>query len=203
MTRQEVEFLGIKVGFEVPSTVEEYDKAAGRQNAALDDAITYTIYHGVGGEFRDKFCEAVEAETQIAWPVDAAATERQPKRKDGTVANVHISPGKYFPAVCKQLGVQPTHFQDLANRIASSIKFDPSEGSRGGRVGKEFIAAAEAVVARGDEVIDATVSKLEGLNPGLTVARDEAGKVNAEALARAIKVNADRKAKEAMAEISV
>lgn len=199
MKKEKYNFLGLDVEKEVPSTNEEFDKAAGEINAAAIEAVDKYMYHVWGGKFREAFCQAVEKETGIAWPVNEDAMKTATPKKDGSVSDIHISHGAYFKLVLAQTGREAKTFQSLADDVASKLAFDPSASSGGGRIAKEFITAAEGVLAKDASVVANVVAKLNALNPGINLGE----KPETEELARAIKVNAERKKKEALADIGV
>src|SRR5437660_12881398 len=53
----ETNSLGYKLKFNGPSTVEEYDQAAGRVGACLEDAIDNTIYRSTLPEWQGSFAK--------------------------------------------------------------------------------------------------------------------------------------------------
>lgn len=199
MKTEQYTFLGLKINKDVPTTNEEYDKAAGELNSAAVEAVDKYMYHNWGGKFREAFCSAVEKETGIAWPLDEAAMKSATPKKDGTVSDVHIAHGAYFKIVLAQTGKKAEEFADLATSVAEKIPFDPSAASTGGRIAKEFTSAAEQVIEKGPDAVSTVVGTLNRLNPGLNLGENP----TAEELARAIKANAERKKREAAAELGL
>lgn len=196
--------MGLVVNVEVPDSVEEYNQLAGRNDACLEDAIQYNLFHSFNSEFRNKFAEAVEKETGIARNLNEAAMAKSPERKDGKEkTKIYENPGSYIARVLAEKGVEASAFQDVGDRIARSIKFDPSEGTRSGsgKVGKEYLAAAETIINAGPDKLEGAIEKLESLNTGLTIERNSEGGVDVDTLARAIKINADRKQRETVNEL--
>lgn len=200
--------LGFNLSVTVPDSVEDFDKAAGKPGAALGEAIKNVIYRGWNAEFRRAFLERMEKDSEIPWPVDQKKTDAQPDRKDGKPKTpVHIPEGDYFDLL-KAKGYTQDQMAPIAVEVAAGIAFDPAaaEGG-GGRIGKEYLTAAEDVIKSGVERVTRVKSKLEQSNPGLTVDLDPAtadvkNEEHVKALARAIKTNADRKAREALAELN-
>lgn len=199
MKTEEYNFLGLKVNKEVPTTNEEFDKAANELNAACASAVDHYMYHVWGGKFREEFCAAVEKSTEIPWPTDDDAMKTATPKKDGTVTPIHISHGQYFKLVLAKTGKKPEDFAEIANEVAARVAFDPSASSSGGRIAKEYISAAEGVIAKGPDAVAQVVATLNRLNPGVSLG--DAPTVDE--LARAIKSNADRKKAEAAAELGL
>lgn len=197
-------FLGITVNVSVPETAEEYDQLAGEVNACVQDANQQILMHSWGGKFRDKFAEALEKATEIEWPVNAEATAKAPKKKDGTVTPVHITPADYLKLVCGQLDKKPSDFQAIADEVAAKIAFDPSESERGaGRVSKTNTAAAEKLLEDPNRAL-AAVEKLQNENPGLSIeVNPETGLPTAIELAKALAIHKARIEKESLANLGL
>lgn len=197
--------MGLDIKLQVPESNEEFDKLAGRANAANDDAVKYNVLHGWNTTFRSKFVEAVEKETGVKRIVDTTATEKQPKKKDGTQTPVYEKDLLYFKRVCAETNREVVTFATLGQTVADSIPLDLSESTGGGRIGKEYKASADDLLAKvtaGTASIERVIGNLERLNPGLKVELNADGVPDSDELARAIKVNADRKKKEALDELS-
>lgn len=194
MQRIEVNTSGFKLTREVPSSIEEYNTLAKRENAVLDDAIANTLYRGVFAEFRAMFVEAVAEETGIA--VINHGTEDEPQWE---------SDGKYIKRVIAALGISKdefvSRFQSKAQSLMDSIAFDPSERERksdGPKVGKRDKALAEEILAKyTPEQVNAVAAKLSSiLNRTVgtdvdSLARALADKRRAEAAALEAKTKAE------------
>lgn len=198
--------LGFELSVTVPDSVEDFDKLAGKPGAALTEAINNVIYRGWNNDFRATFLERVEKETKVAWPVDQKKTDAQPERKDKKPKTPILIPeGDYLDLVIAA-GYTREQLLPIAVEVAAEITFDPkSEGRGTGKVGKQFLEAAEQVLSKDDAHVAKVVGNLERLNPGLKVALDDEkveGRPSKETLAKAIKVNEDRKRADNMAELA-
>lgn len=182
----------------VPDTTEAFDKLAGKPNAALNEAISNVLYRSWNAEFRQTFLERMEKESQIAWPVDQAKTDAQDAPKDANKSKptIYIPQGDYFKLL-KAKGFTVEQMNPIAQDVASKIEFDPSASARGGgKIGKEFLAAADDMLADANRDKLATrLGKLESLNNIKIALDDEKDKTlpSRDTLARAIKTNTDRK----------
>lgn len=198
--------MGLEVTLKVPDSNEEFDKLAGRTNAANEDAVKYNVLHGWNTEFRSAFVEAVEKDTKVAILVDQAKTDKAPKKKDGSVTNVMENDLVYFRRVLAETQRTAISFQPLAQQVADSIPLQLSETARAGRIGKEYTSAAEELVSKaaaGTVDLSKVVANLERLNPGLTIEIDpETSQPTVEGLAKGIKANSDRKRAEDMQELA-
>jgi hypothetical protein len=197
--------MGFDLNIEVPSSVEEYDKLAGRVGACLDDANQYNLFHSWNGEFRPKFVEAFEKQTGIKRQLNQEAIDKAPARKDGTKPEIFEQEAKYFKRALAELGEDISKYQSLAEAVARQVKFDPSEGTRsGGKVGKEYMSAAQQVFDAEESspgAIEKVVTRLQELN-NITIEIDfETIQPTLESLARAIKINEDRKRKQSVNEL--
>lgn len=195
--------LGIQTTIQVPESADEYDKKAGRVGACVEDATQYNILHSYNTKLRSEFLDALEKETGVKRNVDQARTDAQPAKKDGTKTPVYEKESLYFKRVCSETGKTAAEFKDLAQKTADALPFDNTESTGGGgRIGKEYKTAAADLIAKGAETLAKVIANLERLNPGLTVELDDDGQPTEESLAKAIKVNADRKRAAEMAELA-
>lgn len=197
--------LGFKLSVSVPSDTEEFDKLAGKPGAALDEANNNVLYRGWNAEFRQTFLEKMETETKVPWPVDKKKTEAGKARADGTKSEVLVSHGDYFDLLVAK-GFTVEQMTPIAVEVAKEIAFDPAASPRsGGKIGKEFLTAADQMLLpEFRDKLAGRIAKLESLNPGLKIALDDKGDEakgvapdatlpSRDTLAKAIKVNADRK----------
>lgn len=61
MKNIDIKTLGLSATItDVPTTVEEFDQAAGRQGACLDYAVQHVLFHSVYETVRSTICEMVE-----------------------------------------------------------------------------------------------------------------------------------------------
>jgi hypothetical protein len=121
MREATVSSLGLEPKVQVPSTVDEYNALdKGRANACLEDAISHNLYHVWLSDWRAEFLKAVLEETKVPWLTQTV------KRGDKEVTEVTETEKEYFNRVLLKLGKVPSAFEALAQRVAKTIKFDPS-----------------------------------------------------------------------------
>ena len=150
MKTREYKSLGLKVAFQVPENVQEFDTNAKKDGACLDEAINNVIYRGSLAEFRDTFLHGRKAEpaadgkpaiSEIKGVEGITGIERltepvkgkdgKPVVKDGEpVTKYSESEGDYFERVLAQTNKKAEDFQSLADEVASSIAFDASASER-------------------------------------------------------------------------
>lgn len=196
--------LGIDITISVPETIDEFNALdTTRPNAALDESINNVIYRDTLADFRDIFSAAVAKETTIARKQEqkkdskgVLVTEKvKVKNEDGTESETEQpvmvdteTDAKYFSRVCSELGVEPTAFQTLAEKIAADLKFNPQATERAtkqpSKVAEVYLKAARDIIAKG--VQQAVALKLAEL-VGAAVEPTE------ESLGRAIQLNEARK----------
>lgn len=136
--------LGIDVPFQVPETVEEFDRNAKKAGACLGEAINNVIYRGSLAEFRDLFLhgrdakDGVEAFKGLETLTSIERTTEPVLDKDGKPRTSDGKPlmkyseteADYFKRVCALQGKKPEDYQTLANETAALISFDASAKER-------------------------------------------------------------------------
>ena len=126
--------MGLNVPISVPSTIEENEQlAAPRVNATLEDAVDTNVYRGTLADFRDGFCAAVETATSIKRNTEVAKNAKGEVRKDEDGAEIEVykeTEQDYFRRVCIKTSRSVESFQDIANSVAASLKYDPSVKER-------------------------------------------------------------------------
>lgn len=203
------ETLGFKLNIQVPDSVEEFDRLAGKQGAALDEANKNVIYRGWNADFRKKLIEQLEktygAGTETNIP--RAVIGKGPKReKDGVEPDIFETEKKYVDRLIAG-GISLATMQPTAESIGAAIAFDPSAAERSTKIGKEYLELADGVIAKGPQAVDTAVTKLLGLNPTFgdveryaegdeNVKPEQVGQVTRESLASLIRANTMRKASE-------
>jgi hypothetical protein len=215
----------------VPESVAEFDGNAKREGACLDEATNNILYRSTFPDIRSAFLDALERETQLK-----RTTKAGPAKKDGTPgAEVYDeSESKYFARVCAlyqpegaaEPGVEPKHFQYLADKLSNGtlpvlkedgtqllddagqpvfykIAFDASATERSGekKIAKVYLDAAGSIIKMGAEAVAKATAKLKSLNPEVSIDFNEDGTVVVESLALAVKANEDRKRAESVADL--
>lgn len=118
--------LGLDVTIGVTTSVSDFDKLAGKDGEALDQAVKNIVYRGPLATFRDELCAEVEklkgVKRKAEYELNDDGTE---KLVDGekVFAGWAESEAKYIKRVA---GDNPKQFQDIANNIAKYLTFDPS-----------------------------------------------------------------------------
>jgi len=207
---QSVKTLGYEISVLVPSTVEQYDKLAGRSGSCLESAVMNVIYRSVLAEFRDTFTEKLAAATGIERRTVDTGKKRKVKTEnaDGSITETEEailvwddtdSEAQFTKRVIATLmsrngtSEEETYasFQELASSVAAGILFNPAErvaASAGPKkIAKQYLDAATAIIAKG--AAEAVAAKLSAL-----LNRAVASDLNS--LAAAISDDQRRKAKE-------
>lgn len=204
MKAQLNETLGFKLNLQVPESVDEFDRLAGKSGACLDEATLNVIYRGWNAEFRRTF---VDQMAKLHPDIRRAVVGKGPKtKKNPEGADVFESEAKYVERLIAG-GVTRDEMFPIAVDVAGKIAFDPKAAERSTKVGKEYLELADGVIAKGDEAINRAVEKLLSLNPTFgDVERYEegdeipqgaaAGQVTRESLGSLIRANTLRKAQE-------
>lgn len=183
--------VGYDLVFNGPSTAEEYDKAAGRVNASVEDAVSNTIYRATLPKWQKAFVEVLEKVTGITRVVDAVATAKAVARsKDGKAENVLEKVTKYIERASSIYAGDDkdklAELAKLAQETADSIPVDPSASIRQGGINKGWLAKAEDILGRDEDAQEATIAKLLGVVPDYVLDRDDDGKAEKNSLARLV-----------------
>lgn len=125
--------MGQVLPVEVPSTAEEFDQLAGRTGACVDEASKNVIYRSWNHDFREAFCEALEAET--GEPRKSHEEGEGDKKK--VVYDEKEAP--YYNRLIADKHITEEAAQSIANTVAAGIKFDPTPAKRGGKAPKELV----------------------------------------------------------------
>ena len=198
--------MGMNVPFEVPSTIEEFAEACGvapEQAAAivLKYAVDEGMFRTVLPNFRPPFFEALSEETGVERRVIGHAK----KTVDGEVTEVPIyeKDGSYMKHVLSETDKEASAFEPLAASISADTPFDLRAKPRSGKPGKEYLERANGLLAAvnaGRGSWEAVINKLTSLN-NVTIETGENGNPEPESLARALKVDSDRRSKEQVTDL--
>lgn len=122
--------LGFNVSIQVPETVEEYDKLAGAEGAALKDATTNTVYRSVLNVFRSATVDAIEKKTgkerKRTYKLNEAG-EQVLDDEQNPIVETEESEAKYIARV---LGDDVSAYQSTADEVAATLVFDPKVKER-------------------------------------------------------------------------
>lgn len=188
---------GYKLAFTGQDSVEEYDEAAGRVGAALEDAVNNTIYRSTLPEWQATFGKVLEEKTGIPREIDAEATARV-KAKAKNPNDTRDVPERfrtYNQRVRKQYagaegeetgnGEKLAELQKWAQEVADGIRVDPSP-ARISAISKGDIIKAEDVLDHDVEYIEQKVQKFLAAVPDFELVRDDDNRPEKQSLARLI-----------------
>lgn len=174
---------GIK--YKQPKDIETYDLLAKRSGAALAAANKQQLFHGSYGDIRAAVtAKLVDAgyrkpklfigKTEVVEIFEGEGKDRKLKgyenvsgsHKEFKVdADVKVEPDKaYFDNICAENDLEPASFKDLIQEAANENGFDPSRKERTSgprKIAKTYLAAAEQIIAAGDEAVLAVAAQLE------------------------------------------
>lgn len=134
--------LGFTLLLQAFATAEEFDQAGGRVGLCVEEANRNLIYRSWNPEFRDTFCEELEKLSKIN------RKTKVEKKADGTDKIViDEKEVAYVNRVRLESDLTEEDLQELAERVASGIKLDPSPSTRSKKAPKEIVAAAETIMS--------------------------------------------------------
>lgn len=133
--------LGLSVSVEVPENSEEFDKLAGRPGACVDEANRNVLYRGWNHEFRATLCEELAKETGVERKTKTVGEGDNAKEVPAETEKV------YYNRLIAEGHIDTEKAQEIATRIAPSIKFDPAPAQRSKKAPKEIEAAATNILA--------------------------------------------------------
>lgn len=169
MKSQLVKTLGYQISVSVPDSVQEFDRLAKAEGVCLEQANRNVIYRSVLAEFRSLFTEALESLTKISRKTKDTGKTRKVKTEaaDGSVTETEEAivvwaetESEYEDRVVQTIASQESltaeavksRFQALADKIAATLPFDPSESEKT-PAGPKKVSAAVLAVAQ--KIIDA------------------------------------------------
>lgn len=185
----ETNSLGYKLKFNGPATIEEYDQAAGRVGACLEDACDNTIYRGTLPEWQAAWAKRLEELTGTARGVDRAATDRAKSRskKPDEVADVPEKVKAYDARVTAAMSeADRAALAAVAQEVADGIVVDPSPAKRAAGPGKDLLAKADSILTMPEDQIEARVQKYLSRVDGFDLQRDENDRPERVSLARLV-----------------
>lgn len=154
-----VSTLGYKLNYDVPSSIEEFDRLAKRTNAALDEANKNVIYRSVLATFRDAFLhgldEVKEGDVVVSPAIDGLekltgierktkVTKPEVKDADGKITQEEVTAwdekeeeykSRVYATLCSEgkfpsIEAATANYAPLAQQIIAAIAFDPSKTER-------------------------------------------------------------------------
>jgi hypothetical protein len=186
----ETNSLGYKLRFNGPATVEEYDQAAGRTGACLEDACDNTIYRGTLPEWQAAWAKRLEEMTSTKRGVDQAATDRAKARskKPEEVTDIPEKVKAYDARVKASMSdADKNALNAAAQEVADGILIDPSPSKRVAGPDKALLAKADSLLTLPEDQLQAKIDKYTAAVEGYELETDEeSGKPDRTSLARLI-----------------
>jgi len=182
--------LGLTLAISVPSSADEYDQLAGRVGACVEDAVSESTYRNYLPSWKRVFFSRLAEQTGIERVVE--------KDEDGKVTSTEKET-TYFKRVQAETGKTADDYAALAQECADETPFDLTPKSRSTKIAKSFLEAADNIlraIENGQSTAETVANNLQGTNPGLVVVIDEDGVLDRDSLARGIRTNNERVARE-------
>ncbi|HEU0049869.1 MAG TPA: hypothetical protein VFQ43_19935 [Nitrososphaera sp.] len=187
--------LGFKLRFKGPSTADEYNQAAGRTDAIVEDAIDNTLYRGTLPQWQSEFQQRLEQMTGIKRGVDQEATQRAKSRskKPDEVKDVPEKVKAYVARVTSQMSdADKAALNGVAQEVADGITIDPSPAKRQAGPDKTVLSRADSWLTLPDDQLQAKIDKALAAVDGFELETDEeTGKPDRRSLAFLISRYAD------------
>lgn len=208
------------LGFEVPvnnvpENMEEATKAAGGETSLLEGWLNYIRFHRTNTEARAEVAERISAllgvqrktkEVKAPTTKDPNNTREEWDESEADFVKRAIAEsGKTLAEIAPQIMAGEFEIEGKAAGPLS-IEFSAQGATRTGgprKIAQVYTKSAQQLIDKGDVVFNKAITMLEQANPGVTVARDDAGKPDTESLANALKANRDRVEKEANAALGL
>lgn len=175
-----------------PATVEAYDAVAGSPGSCLVDAVESEIFRGTIPAFWKKAIPEIEKLTGVTRGIDEKATAKAKERaKEGaSVKDVPEKFSSFMTRVEASLGEdKEAHaaLEELLKQIALTVTIDPSPTNRASGPGKDFLDAADTVLALPSDKLEEKVAKFINIVGEFDLERDEAGQPTRTSLGHLIK----------------
>jgi hypothetical protein len=178
-----------KLNYDVPASVEEFDKLAGRSGAALDEANKNVLYRAVLNRARYGFLHGLEEDKEAGTPAveglealtgierktkitkpevkdaEGKITQEQVEAWDETEANYEervyatLVAAGKFPSVDAAIA----NYRSLMQDVLDALPFDPSKQERQSagpkKTPKTYIGIAEALIERCSGSVEDAVAR--------------------------------------------
>lgn len=205
MSMFEVNTMGLKAYFDAPDSVEALDRLAGEQGATLKAALRNFAYHCFLPELRDAFADKLSDIKGIPIPQLEKDGEKQFKKaKEGEDPEpIYMSAQQFYNQLLNDGTVTEEEAQELMNEVCGEIAFDPTPSAGVRKPSKQAYTAADkllAAIAAGANSWENVITKFEEKNAPTTWASLVTGEGDGrdrDTLARAVRHNEQRKAREA------
>lgn len=198
---------GLELSVSVPSTLAEAASLFGEANV-LTSAIRQAFYGPWNSAFRKAFVEKLEEITGVARRPQMRNGEPllSPPKKDGTRTPILETEAKYLAFLQESAAISADDYARIGAEVAATITFRIPDADSQSAPSKEFVTNAKVILAKveanatgsdGNPITeDSVTSKLEALNPGLSL--EALGGFTVEGLARALQIDDKRRRAEAV-----
>lgn len=164
-----------------PSTIAELTELIG-ETAVVDETTSNLRY-------RNKYPRVYKLVSKEVSALGFARPVKETKTlKDGTIKEIHVSEMDHIRAFLKADEAHRSILQELFTKTAQAevLYVKGERTGNGGKVSQAATDAANGLIAKGDDAVEAAVSKIEESVPGYKVGRDGDNAVTPESLARGI-----------------
>lgn len=151
MSKRTLKCLYGEINVNVPDSVEDFDKLAGRAGACLEKAILQVVYHKTLGDVREDIVEAAVAAFEFPRLEKDSGKKRA---KDGTPILVDEATDDYVKRLFSEKGwdidAPPTEWLKLLADLP--VEFDPSAKERESKpktLAKVYIEVVNRIYAAG------------------------------------------------------
>ncbi len=205
MSMFKVNVMGLAAHFEAPDSAEELDRLVGRTGATLDAALRNFSYHCFAPDARDAFAEKLSERKDTPIPqVEKDGVPQFKKGKEGEEDTpILMSAQQFYNQLLSDGTVDEAEAQEIMTEVCAEIPFDPSPSTRARKPSKQAYDAADRLIAAigaGANSWENIIAKFEENNAPTTFAslvEGEGDGQDRDTLARAVRQNEARKAREA------
>jgi len=174
------------------SSVEDFDRDAGRVGACLEEANYQLLYRGGFGEIHDKFIDQLESMSGMKRNVNEKATAAlQARAKEGVTVTPVLE--NFVPFANRvRASLSDEQWAPINEAFLAVVKDTPlssapsTRSGGGGSVSKANQAKADAVLLLSPDEIESKVEKILAAVPSFNLVRDDSGLPDRVSLARGI-----------------
>ena len=181
--------LGLSAFLSQPETIEEFNGfLKGTGTSALDYANDEAYYRGIAPKVRAAYITAIGKELSKE-PI-IKSTKIVGEGENAKEVHTYEKDTEFIKRIQAE-GTTAEQLQPLLQAAFDSVGWDLTSTRSSGPNKKDLDGADFYInaVAAGESTWDRIVKNFEGANAGLSVSRDEDGKVSRDSMAEAVKVN--------------